>query len=108
MGVTAQGDHKIRFEAPMTYPINCSGTNITLLTLLRAGRCDLRFDAELVVEDLNIPDTYYEMHLIRGLFSALGDNGVEEESCDPWSTHLTYLKTDNTYEVELTGTFESI
>ena len=105
MGLTPDLDNRIRFRANMNSPIQCGGLAITLEQLLEDYHCNLLFEADLIIEDLPLTPNYYEADLIRGLFSALGDDTFLEESCDPWSTHLTYLKTFSTNEEKVTGPF---
>lgn len=107
-GLTVDGSNRIRFTAPMNAPITCSGTTITLQHLLQNTYCELIFDAYLYIEDLSLGANYYEADLIRGLFTALGNDGILEESCDPWSTHLTYLQLNRSYDIDLTGPFSSL
>lgn len=90
------GYHLYQFHLDNSFPVSGLGTGITtILDVLRNYKCELEFECDVRMAELNISPDRYEMDLVIGEFSFdYNDNGVTThvESCDPYADNLTYLK----------------
>ena len=103
------GYHVIRVPIDFVGSPTVCGS-MTALDLLKTFDCEIEFEADFIIKDLNLPPGAYELNAMQGqfVFDYIDPNLVSifnVQSCDPYIENLTYLKVEKVVEQKLTGPF---